>query len=66
MADCAALEMPCPGQPGPGVRIPLSPLKRLTSKASDERRLPAHPEQIPSGRLFLVQNPIRSKAEADP
>ena len=28
VADCAALEMPCPGKPGPGVRIPLSPLKK--------------------------------------
>lgn len=25
-ADCAALEMLCLGKPGPGVRIPLSPL----------------------------------------
>ncbi len=27
VAECAALEMPCPGKPGPGVRIPLSPLE---------------------------------------
>ena len=26
VADCAALEMPCLGQPGPRVRIPPSPL----------------------------------------
>ena len=66
MADCAALEMPCPGQLGPGVRIPLSPLKPLTPKALDERQVLANSSRAYVGRLLFVQNFVGDKPEADP
>jgi hypothetical protein len=31
--ECGGLENRCPGQPGPGVRIPLPPLNSLADKS---------------------------------